>query len=138
MFQSSSGFISPNPLNLCIFNLDFSIEVFKDDVKLPFWANVDREWIVNELIRYDFSPHLQLAETQPPKKKQNELYTLFVNKETAPKRTNVYKLETKIFFEPSNKHNIIENDTILVANIKTKLKRRDEKKGEYSKGGCTP
>ena len=49
-------------------NLDFSIEVLKDDVKLPFWAAIDREWIVNELTKYDFSPHLQLAETQPPKK----------------------------------------------------------------------
>ena len=59
-------------------NLDFSIEVFKDDVKFPFWAAIDREWIVNELTKYDFSPHLQLAETQPPKTKQNEpLYSFF-------------------------------------------------------------
>ena len=108
-------------------NLDFSIEVFKDNAKLPFWANVDREWIINELTKYDFSPHLQLAETRSPKTKQNELYTLFLNEESVPKPTNIYKLETKIFFEPSNKHNIIENDIILVANIKTKLKRRDEK-----------
>ena len=108
-------------------NLDFSIEVLKDDVKLPFWAAIDREWIVNELAKYDFSPHLQLAETRSPKTKQNNLYTLFLNEESAPKPTNIYKLETKIIFEPSNKHNIIENDLILVANIKTKLKRRDEK-----------
>ena len=108
-------------------NLDFSIEVFKDDVKLPFWAAIDREWIVNELTKYDFGPHLQLAETRPPKKKQNDLYTLFLNEKNAPKLTNTYKLETKIIFEPSNKHNIIENDIILVANIKNKLKRKEEK-----------
>ena len=108
-------------------NLDFSIEVFKDDVKLPFWAAIDREWIVNELTKYDFGPHLQLAETRPPKKKQNDLYTLFLSEKNAPKLTNTYKLETKIIFEPSNKHNIIENDIILVANIKTKLKRKEEK-----------
>ena len=58
-------------------NLDFSIEVFKDDVKLPFWANVDREWIVNELTKYDFSPHLQLAETQPPKKSKMTFILFF-------------------------------------------------------------
>ena len=108
-------------------NLDFSIGVFKDDVKLPFWAAIEKEWIVNELAKYDFSPHLKLVETRPPKTKQNELYTLFLKEETAPKPANIYKLETKIFFEPSNKHNIIENDLILVANIKTKLSRRDEK-----------
>ena len=108
-------------------NLDFSIGVFKDDVKLPFWAAIEKEWIVNELAKYDFNPHLKLVETRPPKTKQNELYTLFLKGETAPKPANIYKLETKIFFEPSNKHNIIENDLILVANIKTKLSRRDEK-----------
>ncbi len=108
-------------------NLDFSIEVFKDDFKLPFWAAIDREWVVNELTKYDFSPHLQLAETRPPKKKQNDLYTLFLNEEGAPKPTNIYKLETKIIFEPSNKHSIIEDDIILVANVKTKLKRKEEK-----------
>jgi len=105
-------------------NLDFSVNVHKDIIQFPFWAEISKDWVVTELMNYRFEPNLQISETRPKQTKLDELYTLFSKEATETNLPNIYMLEANIFFEKENKHSILEKETVLVATIKTKLKRK--------------
>ena len=53
-------------------------------------------------------------------------YTFFDQKEFLTGMENIYKLDTKIYFERENKNNLIEKNVKLLAKIKTNISRKNK------------
>jgi ribosomal 50S subunit-recycling heat shock protein len=107
-------------------SIDFSLKITSNHIDFPAWANISKNWILNELTAYSFNPKL-MSSTKPTYRKANTLsYDLFDKNEFSDSKENIYKMHSHIIFEQENKHNLLEKNIILQAKIKTKLTRSDK------------
>jgi len=121
---------STNASNTCkksnVESIDFSLKITANQIDFPVWANISKNWILNELTAYAFDPELMLS-SKPAYKDADALsYNLFDKKEFSAGSENIYKMHTHVIFEKESKHNLFEKNIIMRAKIKTKFTRKNK------------
>ena len=107
-------------------SIDFSLKLMGNSNDFPAWATISKNWILNELASHSFSPELRNSPKIKSQKFDANSYTLFNKKEFPAGIQNIYTVNTQITFERENKNNLVEKNIILLAKIKTNLKRKDK------------
>ncbi len=107
-------------------SVDFSLKIQRSNDSLPAWAYISKNWILNEIENHSFNPKLKTASKEESKKLDASSYTFFDQKESLTGMENIYKLDTKIYFERENKNNLIEKNVKLLAKIKTNISRKNK------------
>ena len=107
-------------------SINFSLKLMGNRNDFPAWANISKNWVLNELESHSFSPELRHNSKLKSQKFDASSYTLFEKKEFPAGIKNIYTVNTQITFERANKNNLIEKNIILLAKIETNLMRKDK------------
>jgi len=104
--------------------VNFSLNLNVASEKLPPWAIITQDWIIDEIKKHRFKKNFRLPTNDSEQKSENNLYSLYEANETVIK-DNLYRLNVHLNIDGSKTHNFGAKTDLINVKLNTQIFRGD-------------